>query len=107
MKLRQQTKRKAKNNGRQQIVYRNLVQEKHSELFWLASNSWVATKRSITHIIRSLDQVMSLILFPVMFMLLNRYVLGGAINTGISYANYLFAGILIQTLACWRQLHHH
>lgn len=76
-----------------------LAQEKHSELFWLASNSWVATKRSILHIIRSLDQIMSLILFPVMFMLLNRYVLGGAINTGINYANYLFAGILVQTLA--------
>jgi ABC-2 type transport system permease protein len=31
---------------------------------------------------------------------LNRYVLGGAIDTGdVSYANYLFAGILIQTLA--------
>lgn len=35
-----------------------------------------------------------------MFMLLNRYVLGGAINTGnVSYANYLFAGIFVQTLA--------
>jgi ABC-2 type transport system permease protein len=44
--------------------------------------------------------VLSLILFPIMFMLLNRYVLGGAIDTGdVSYANYLFAGILIQTLA--------
>ncbi len=48
----------------------------------------------------SMDQVLSLILFPIMFMLLNRYVLGGAIDTGnVSYANYLFAGILIQTLA--------
>ena len=44
--------------------------------------------------------MLSLILFPIMFMLLNRYVLGGAIDTGdVSYANYLFAGILIQTLA--------
>jgi len=35
-----------------------------------------------------------------MFMLLNRYVLGGAIDTdGISYPNYLFAGIFVQTLA--------
>lgn len=74
--------------------------EKRSYLFWLFSDSWVMTKRSVTHIIRSLDQVMSLILFPVMFMLLNRYVLGGAIDTGnVSYANYLFAGILVQTLA--------
>lgn len=74
--------------------------EKRSYLFWLFSDSWVMTKRSITHIIRSLDQVMSLIMFPIMFMLLNRYVLGGAIDTGnVTYANYLFAGILVQTLA--------
>lgn len=74
--------------------------QRRSSLYWLVSDTWLMTKRSITHIIRSLDQVMSLILFPVMFMLLNRYVLGGAIDTGsISYVNYLFAGILVQTLA--------
>jgi ABC-2 type transport system permease protein len=74
--------------------------ECHSSTFWLISDSWLMAKRSIMHIIRSLDQVLSLILFPIMFMLLNRYVLGGAIDTGnVSYANYLFAGILIQTLA--------
>lgn len=74
--------------------------ERRASLYWLISDAWIMTKRSITHIVRSLDQVMSLILFPIMFMLLNRYVLGGAINTGeVSYANYLFAGILVQTLA--------
>jgi ABC-2 type transport system permease protein len=73
---------------------------RRSYLYWLTSDAWIMTKRSITHIIRSLDQVLSLILFPIMFMLLNRYVLGGAIDTGdVSYANYLFAGILVQTLA--------
>ncbi len=74
--------------------------ESRSNLYWLISDSWLMAKRSIMHIIRSVDQVMSLIMFPIMFMLLNRYVLGGAIDTGnVSYANYLFAGILIQTLA--------
>lgn len=69
-------------------------------LIWALNDTWLMTKRSITHIIRSLDQVMSLLLFPIMFMLLNRYVLGGAIDTGnVSYANYLFAGILVQVLA--------
>lgn len=63
------------------------------------SDSIVLAKRSILHIIRSFDQIMSLVMFPVMFMLLNRYVLGGAIDTGdVSYSNYLFAGILVQTL---------
>jgi ABC-2 type transport system permease protein len=75
------------------------VIEKRSPLLWVLSDSWMMTKRSILHIIRSLDQVMSLIMFPIMFMLLNRYVLGGSINTGIDYVNYLFAGIFIQTLA--------
>lgn len=69
-------------------------------LYWLLSDSWVMTRRSVMHIIRSLDQLLSLVLFPIMFLLLNRYVLGGAIDTGdVSYANYLFAGILVQTLA--------
>lgn len=68
--------------------------------YWIFSDSWLMAKRSILHIIRSLDQVMSLIMFPIMFMLLNRYVFGGAIDTGgVSYANYLFAGIFVQTLA--------
>jgi ABC-2 type transport system permease protein len=67
---------------------------------WALSDAWIMTKRSITHIVRSMDQVMSLVMFPIMFMLLNRYVLGGSIDTGnVSYANYLFAGILVQTLA--------
>lgn len=74
--------------------------ESRSAIFWIFSDSWQMTKRSITHIIRSLDQMMSLVLFPIMFMLLNRYVLGGAIDTGsVTYVNYLFAGILVQTLA--------
>jgi ABC-2 type transport system permease protein len=74
--------------------------ERRSYLFWLVADSLTMAKRSVTHIIRSLDQVMSLIMFPIMFMLLNRYVFGGAIDTGnVTYANYLFAGILVQTLA--------
>src|SRR5687767_585213 len=77
-----------------------LQPEKRPWFFWTINDSWLMAKRSITHIIRSLDQMMSLIMFPIMFMLLNRYVLGGAINTGdVTYANYLFAGVLVQTLA--------
>lgn len=82
------------------LAHTDMQTEKRSKLFWLISDSWIMTKRSITHIIRSVDQVMSLVLFPIMFMILNRYVFGGAIDTGdVSYANYLFAGIFVQTLA--------
>ena len=43
---------------------------------------------------------MGLTIQPIMFMLLFRYVFGGAINTGpINYVNFLVAGILIQSVA--------
>jgi ABC-2 type transport system permease protein len=71
-----------------------------SDVMWAIKDTYWLARRSILHIVRSLDQIMSLIAFPIMFMLLTRYVLGGVIKTGnISYANYLFAGILVQTLA--------
>lgn len=74
--------------------------EQKSAIYWVLNDSWEMMRRSVRHITRSLDQLMSLVLFPIMFMLLNRYVLGGAIDTGdVSYANYLFAGIFVQTLA--------
>lgn len=74
--------------------------EKRTSYLWAINDAWEMTRRSIRHITRSLDQVLSLLLFPIMFMLLNRYVLGGAIDTGdVSYANWLFAGVLVQTLA--------
>lgn len=60
----------------------------------------VLIKRSFTHIFRNIDQLLSLALQPIMFMLLFRYVFGGAINTGgVSYVNFLVAGILIQMAA--------
>lgn len=74
--------------------------ERRPKFYWILNDSWEMTKRSIRHITRSLDQLLAVALFPIMFMLLNRYVLGGAIDTGdVSYVNYLFAGILVQTLA--------
>ncbi len=81
-------------------VLPSVKREKHSNLFWLVSDSWIMTKRSVQHITRSMDQLMSVALFPIMFLLLNRYVFGGAINTGdVTYVNYVVAGILVQMLA--------
>ena len=74
--------------------------EVRPEIFWTLDNSWVLTKRSLKHIIRNVDQLLSAFLMPVMFLLLFRYVFGGAINTGeTSYVNFLVAGILVQTAA--------
>ncbi len=71
-----------------------------TSITWAVKDTYRLAYRSTLHIMRSLDQIMSLIAFPVMFMLLTRYVLGGIVPTGgLTYANFLFAGILVQTLA--------
>ncbi len=75
-------------------------QVKHSRLYWALADSFILIKRSFTHIYRNPDQLLSLFMQPVMFMLLFRYVFGGAIDTGgTTYVNFLVAGILVQTAA--------
>lgn len=74
--------------------------QRRPSFWWLISDCLLMTKRSTLHIIRSGDQLMSAALFPIMFLVLNRYVFGGAIDTGsVSYINFLVAGILVQMLA--------
>lgn len=74
--------------------------QKRSSLYWALSDSRVLIGRSLTHIFKNLDQALALVVQPIMFMLLFRYVFGGAIETGEStYVNFLVAGILIQTAA--------
>src|SRR5579863_2387120 len=56
--------------------------------------------RSLRHITRSLDTIITTAIMPIAFMLLFVYVLGGAINSGSkSYVSYLLPGILIITIA--------
>lgn len=73
---------------------------KHSRFYWALSDASVLIERSLKHIFKNMDQLLSLAIQPTMFMLLFRYVFGGAINTGgTSYVNFLVAGILVQTAA--------
>ncbi len=74
--------------------------QQHSWLYWVFSDSAVFIKRSLKHIFKNPDQLLGLVIQPIMFMLLFRYVFGGAINTGgTSYVNFLVAGILVQMAA--------
>ena len=58
------------------------------------------TGRSLRHITRSLDTIITTAVTPIAMMLLFVYVFGGAINSGSdSYVNYLLPGILIITIA--------
>lgn len=74
--------------------------EQHSRLYWVFNDTSVLIMRSLKHIFKNMDQLMAVAIQPIMFMLLFRYVFGGAIQTeGTTYVNYLVAGILIQTAA--------
>jgi ABC-2 type transport system permease protein len=60
----------------------------------------VLTARSLRHITRSPDTIITTAIMPIAFMLLFVYVLGGAINAGSgSYVSYLLPGILLITVA--------
>jgi ABC-2 type transport system permease protein len=56
--------------------------------------------RSLRHIARSPDTIITTVITPIAMLLLFVYVLGGAIQAGTgSYVNYLLPGILIITIA--------
>lgn len=56
--------------------------------------------RSLRHITRSIDTIITTAIIPISFMLLFVYVFGGAIQHGSgSYVNYLLPGILLITIA--------
>lgn len=66
-------------------------------------DSWIMIKRSSTHIIRNTDQLLGAFFQPIMFLVLFATVFGGAISKslphGVSYLNFLMAGIIVQTVA--------
>lgn len=56
--------------------------------------------RSMRHISRSMDTIITVTIMPIAMMLLFVYVLGGAIQTGTpNYVNYLLPGILLIAIA--------
>src|SRR5512135_596808 len=56
--------------------------------------------RSMRHIFRSLDTIITVTIMPIAFMLLFVYVFGGAIQAGTdNYVNYLLPGILLIAIA--------
>jgi ABC-2 type transport system permease protein len=64
------------------------------------SDMGVMLGRSMRHILRSMDTVITVTIMPIAFMLLFVYVFGGAIQTGTdNYVNYLLPGILLIAIA--------
>lgn len=63
------------------------------------SDALLMVKRNLLHIPRTPELLIDVTVQPIIFVLLFRYVFGGAIHVeGGSYVNYLMAGIFVQTL---------
>jgi ABC-2 type transport system permease protein len=66
----------------------------------LVADATVLARRNLEHIRQVPEKLTNVTVQPLMFVLLFAYIFGGAIDVqGGSYAEYLMAGILIQTLA--------
>jgi ABC-2 type transport system permease protein len=69
----------------------------------LVHDTTILTRRSLRHVLRSPDTIITTAITPVAMLLLFVYVFGGAIGGAISgsgsYVNYLLPGILLITVA--------
>lgn len=79
----------------------DLTPARHNAVYWALSDIWQLTRRSLLHVRRDPDQLVSVTVQPLILVILFRYLFGGAINTddGQSYINFLMAGIFIETSA--------
>lgn len=60
---------------------------------------WVITRRNVKRIVRTPQLLAFASIQPVIFVILFRYVFGGAIHApGMSYADYLMPGIFIESM---------
>jgi len=67
---------------------------------YFLSDMSVMLGRSMRHVLRSMDTIITVTIMPIAMMLLFVYVLGGAIQTGTDhYVNYLLPGILLIAVA--------
>jgi ABC-2 type transport system permease protein/oleandomycin transport system permease protein len=70
------------------------------KLRWSISDTLTITRRNLLALTRIPEALFFSTVQPIMFVLLFRYVFGGAINTpGTDYVNYLMPGIFVQTVA--------
>ena len=77
--------------------------EKKPKALLAIRDSYIMVRRSSLHIIRNTDQLLGTFFQPIMFLVLFAAVFGGAISAalppGVSYLNFLMAGIIVQTVA--------
>jgi len=68
-------------------------------LYWTIADALILAKRHLVQVPRIPEELVFATIQPIMFVLLFRYVFGGAIAvTGTTYVNFLMAGIFAQTV---------
>src|SRR6266567_3777641 len=76
-----------------------LTPQARPKLYWTSADALVLAKRHLIQIPRIPEELIFATIQPIIFVLLFRYVFGGAIAIpGTSYVNYLMAGIFAQTV---------
>jgi ABC-2 type transport system permease protein/oleandomycin transport system permease protein len=77
----------------------SLTPQARPSLYWTLADALVLARRHLIQIPRIPEELIFATIQPIMFVLLFRYVFGGAIAvSGTSYVNYLMAGIFAQTV---------
>jgi ABC transporter DrrB family efflux protein len=72
---------------------------RRSNLAWAAADALAVARRNVIGMIRRPQVLAFATIQPVLFVLLFRYVFGSSIHIpGVSYANYLMAGIFVMTV---------
>ena len=70
-----------------------------SKLGWIWADSVTMTWRNLISYMRNPEGLFFSSVQPIMFVVLFRYVFGGAVNTGaLPYVDYLMPGIFVQTV---------
>src|ERR1700737_2303042 len=70
-------------------------------MMYVIQDTWTMAKRSLRHITRSMDTVITVVLMPIAFMLLFIYIFGGAIGqqTGsVEYVAFITPRIIVMTV---------
>jgi len=69
----------------------------------MIQDTWVMTKRSLKHTVRSMDTIITVVIMPIAIMLLFVFVFGGAFEQALgsseSYINFVTPAIIIMTVA--------
>ena len=66
----------------------------------LVTDTMIIAERNLVRLPRKPELLLAFTVQPIMFVLLFRYVFGGAIDTGgVAYVDYLIPGIIVQNIA--------